>query len=148
MRIGAALDLGTERMTEAGIAKLTAIGETDSLHRLVMDLHKALNRLTAQCAEENVAGALTYGLHPEDKPLVAAFMRGLERTRGLKFDHPGLDTTAVRGETRLIIQNDIGTTDAHVLVVSVEDLSVTVTHSDVHELAREIFRGVCSIAFR
>ncbi|HMK41672.1 MAG TPA: hypothetical protein VK451_08950 [Methyloceanibacter sp.] len=135
----AALDLGTERMTEGGIAKLTAIGETDSLHRLVMDLHKALNRMTAQCAEESVAGALTYGLHPEDKPLVTAFMRGLERTRGLKFDHPGLDTTAVRGETRLMIQNDIGTTDAHVLVVSVEDLSVTVTHSDVHAPRAKFF---------
>ncbi len=137
--IGAALDLSSERVSEAGIAKLTAVGETDSLHRLVMDLHKALNRLTAQCAEESVAGALTYGLHPEDKPLVTAFMRGLARTRGLKFDHPGLDTTAVRGERRLIIQNDIGTTDAHVLVVSVEGLSVTVTHSDVHASRAKFF---------
>ena len=107
-----------------------------------MDLHKALNRLTAQCAEETVAGALTYGLRPEDKPLVAAFMRGLERTRALKFDHPGLDTTAVRGDSRLIIQNDIGTTDAHVLVVSVEGSAVTITHSDVHEPRAKFFVGL------
>ena len=48
--IGASLDLGNERISEADIAKLTSVfdGETDSLHRLVMDLHKALNRLTAQ----------------------------------------------------------------------------------------------------
>jgi uncharacterized protein Yka (UPF0111/DUF47 family) len=137
--IGGALDFGSERMSEAGIAKLTAVGETDSLHRLVMDLHKALNRMTAQCAEESIDGARCYGLHAEDRPLVAAFMRGLARTRGLKFDHPGLDTTAVRGEKRLIIQNDIGTTDAHVLVVSVEGLAVTVTHSDVHASRAKFF---------
>ena len=140
--IGAGLDATSERISEAGIARLVAVGETDSLHRLVMDLHKALNRLTAQCAEETVAGALTYGLRPEDKPLVAAFMRGLERTRALKFDHPGLDTTAVRGESRLIIQNDIGTTDAHVLVVSVEGSTVTITHSDVHEPRAKFFVGL------
>jgi uncharacterized protein Yka (UPF0111/DUF47 family) len=137
--ISSALDLASERISEAGIAKLTAVGETDSLHRLVMDLHKALNRMMAQCAEENVAGALAYGLHPGDKPFVTAFMRGVERTRWLKFDHPGLDTTAVRGETRLIIQNDIGTTDAHVLVVSIEGASVTVTHSDVHAARAKFF---------
>jgi hypothetical protein len=137
--IGSALDLASERISEAGIAKLTAVGETDSLHRLVMDLHKALNRMMAQCAEESVAGALTYGLHHEDKPLVAAFMRGVERTRWLKFDHSGLDATAVRGESRLIIQNDIGTTDAHVLVISVEGSSVTVTHSDVHAPRAKFF---------
>ena len=69
-------------------------------------------------------------------------MRGLDRTRALKFDHPGLDTTAVRGDRRLIIQNDIGTTDAHVLVVSVEGLSVTITHSDVHEPRAKFFVGL------
>ena len=137
--IGGALDLGSERMSEAGIAKLTAVGATDSLHRLVMDLHKALNRMTAQCAEESIDGARCYGLQAEDRPLVAAFMRGLARTRGLKFDHPGLDTTAVRGEKRLIIQNDIGTTDAHVLVVCIEGLAVTVTHSDVHASRAKFF---------
>ena len=138
------LSLGAERVFERDIAKATSVpGDgSDSLHRLVMDLHKALNRLTAQCAEETVSGARTYGLAPEDKPLVAAFMRGLDRTRGLKFDHPGLDTTAVRGENRLLIQNDIGTTDAHVLVVSVEGSVVTITHSDVHEPRAKFFVGL------
>jgi len=140
--IGAGLDPTSERISEAGIARLVSVGETDSLHRLVMDLHKALNRLTAQCAEDTVSGALTYGLRPEDKPLVAAFMRGLERTRALKFDHPGLDTTAVRGTSRLMIQNDIGTTDAHVIVVCVEGSTVTVTHSDVHDARAKFFVGL------
>ncbi len=39
-------------------------------------------------------------------------MRGLNRTAPLAFGHPGLGTTAVRANARLIIQNDIGTTDA------------------------------------
>jgi uncharacterized protein Yka (UPF0111/DUF47 family) len=136
--------LESERVTESDIAKVTSVATdgSDSLHRLVMDLHKALNRLTAQCAEETISGARCYGLGPEDKSLVAAFMRGLERTRGLKFDHPGLDTTAVRGENRLLIQNDIGTTDAHVLVVSVTGASVTITHSDVHEPRAKFFVGL------
>ena len=119
------LGLGKPQIAETEIAELTAVasGTQDSLHRLVMDLHKALNRLAAQCAEEVVAGAHTHGLHPDDKPLVAAFMRGLNRTRALKFNHPGLDTIAIRAGSRLVIQNDIGTTDAHVLLVGVEGLS-------------------------
>ncbi|HZP09610.1 hypothetical protein [Methyloceanibacter sp.] len=137
--IRGALDLGSGRLSEAAIAKLTEVGEADSLHRLVMDLHKALNSVTAQCAEETIDGVRCYGLHPEDRSLIEVFMKGLARTRALKFDHPGLDTTAVRGETRLIIQNDIGTTDAHVLVVSVEDMTVTVTHSDVHSSRAKFF---------
>jgi uncharacterized protein Yka (UPF0111/DUF47 family) len=142
--IGAGVSLGKDHIAEADIAKLTAVTRdgTDSLHRLVMDLHKALNRLAAQCAEEVVSGALTYGLGPDDKALVAAFMRGLDRTRALKFNHPGLGTTAVHGDRRLIIQNDIGTTDAHVLVVSVEGLSLTITHSDVHESRAKFFIGL------
>ena len=41
------------------IAKLTRVsdGDGDSLHRLIMDLHKSLNRLAAEHAEEVVAGA-------------------------------------------------------------------------------------------
>jgi phosphohistidine swiveling domain-containing protein len=41
----------------ARITELSALPEgADSLHRLVMDLHKALTRLSAACAEEDVAG--------------------------------------------------------------------------------------------
>jgi len=136
--------LGKQHIAETEIAELTAVtsGEQDSLHRLVMDLHKALNRLAAQCAEEVVAGAHTHGLQPDDKPLVAAFMRGLDRTRALKFNHPGLDTIAIRSGARLVIQNDIGTTDAHVLLVGVEGLCVTVTHTDVHEPRAKFFIGL------
>lgn len=121
------------------VARLTgAQEEADSLHRLVMDLHKALNRIAADCAEDTLDGAHVYGLAADDKPAVVAFMRGLNATRALKFDHPGLDTMATRASERLLIQNDIGTTDAHVMVIAVQGLTVTVTYTDVH-LARAKF---------
>ena len=126
------------------IAKLTGVTESnvDSLHRLVMDLHKVLNRLAAGCAEEIVAGAHVFGLRPDDHRSVESFMRGLEETRGLKFDHPGLDTMATRSGDRLLIQNDIGTTDAHVVVITVKDDAVTVTYTDVHRARAKFFVGL------
>jgi len=117
----------------ARISRLTSIAQqNDSLHRLVMDLHKELNRLAADCAETTVAGAHAFGLQPGDHAAVGSFMRGLDETRALKFNHPGLDTTAMRSGERLLIQNDIGVTDAHVVVIAVEGNSVTVTYTDVH----------------
>ena len=110
----------------------------DSVHLLVMEMHKALNVLQAEIATDNVDGALTYGLSADDRVLAAAFMKGINRTRALKFDHPGLGTTATRIDGKLVIQNDIGTTDAHVLVVHVEGMRATVTYTDNH-LARLIF---------
>jgi hypothetical protein len=128
----------------ARIARLTGLSEPggDSLHRLVMDLHKALNRLAAGCAEEVLAGAHVYGLLPDDRPVVAAFMRGVERTRALKFDHPGLDTIATRSGSRLVIQNDIGATDAHVIVIAVDQAGVTITYTDVHLARARFFTGL------
>jgi uncharacterized protein Yka (UPF0111/DUF47 family) len=65
-------------------------------------------------------------------------MEGVNRTMALKFDHPGLGTSATRSGQKLVIQNDIGTTDAHVVVIHVEGLRVEVTYTDVH-LQRLIF---------
>ena len=104
----------------------------DSLHRLVMDLHKRLNAMQAELAEETMDGAAAYNLAEADRPLVSAFMAGLNRTAKLKFTHPGLATTATRAGGRLVIQNDIGTTDAHVIVIHVQGLAVSVTYTDVH----------------
>jgi uncharacterized protein Yka (UPF0111/DUF47 family) len=110
----------------------------DSLHLMVMDLHKELNRLQQQIASENIDGACVYGIEAEDRPLIAAFMSGLNRTRELKFDHPGLGTTATRSGERLILQNDIGLTEAHVLVIHVEPPRVSLICTDVH-LQRLLF---------
>jgi hypothetical protein len=66
-------------------------------------------------------------------------MRGLKRTRGLKFNHPGLDTIAISTGPHLVIQNDIRTADAHVLLVGIEELTVTITHTDVHKAGAKFF---------
>ncbi len=126
------------------IARLTAISsdDGDSLHRLVMDLHKALNSLAAGHAEEVIAGAHGYGLLPEDRSAVEAFMRGVQATEKLKFCHPGLATTATRAGVRLTIQNDIGETDAHVVVIAVDADAVTVTYTDVHLARARFFAGL------
>jgi uncharacterized protein Yka (UPF0111/DUF47 family) len=114
-------------------------GGADSVHLLVMDLHKALNQLAAATAVENVGGARVLRLQPGDRTRVAAFMTGLCRTAPLAFGHPGLGTTATRSGDRLVIQNDIGVTDAHVLVVHIDDLQVTITYTDVHRLRTKFF---------
>ncbi len=131
-------------ITAAQIAALTSggAGSGDTVHRLVMDVHKALNALQARIASEIIDGAHAYGLTGGDRALVAAFMRGVNRTAGLKFDHPGLGTTATRSGQRLVIQNDIGTTEAHVLVVHVEDARVTLTYTDVHMQRLMFFQGL------
>lgn len=110
----------------------------DSIHLLVMQMHKELNRLQQQISAESIEGAHVYGIEEADRNWIAAFMRGVNRTRRLKFGHVGLDTTATRTQGKLVIQNDIGTTDAHVLVIHVSFPHVTVTYTDVH-IQRLIF---------
>jgi pyruvate,orthophosphate dikinase len=126
--------LADDRISGGYISRLTAAqrGAGDSVHLLVMDLHKELNRLQQQLATEAIDGARVYGVREEDRPLVAAFMAGLNQTREVKFDHPGLGTTATRAGERLVLQNDIGLTEAHVLVIHVERQQVTLTYTDVH----------------
>jgi uncharacterized protein Yka (UPF0111/DUF47 family) len=114
----------------------------DSVHLLVMDLHRELNRAQLRTSERSLDGAAVYALSDADEPLVRAFMRGLHTTAHLKFDHPGLGTAATRAGSRLIIQNDIGTTDAHVLVVHVEGLTVSLVYTDVHPLRLRFFRDL------
>src|SRR5271157_1431881 len=122
----------------AGLASARRGGD-DSLHLLVMVLHKALNRIAAATAVEEIDGARVHGLDDAGRARVHAFMRGLNRTARLAFGHPGLDTTAGRVGARLTIQNDIGATDAHVLVVHVEGLAVTATYTDVHRVRAKFF---------
>ena len=144
--IKGATSLGSSDDIElAQIARLTGLAadrDGDSLHRLIMDLHKDLNSLAAAHAEEVLAGAHVYALLPEDRPAIEAFMRGVEATQKLKFSHPGLATTATRAGARLTIQNDLGETDAHVVVIVVEPDAVTVIHTDVHLARARFFTGL------
>ncbi|HYN39836.1 MAG TPA: hypothetical protein VES39_11355, partial [Rhodospirillales bacterium] len=112
----------------------------DSLHLVVMDVHKALNRLQAEIATETIGGAKAYAIGAKDRALIEAFMAGIARTSPLKFNHPGLAATATASGGRLIIQNDLGTTDAHVLVVAVEGLIARVTYTDIHPERLAFFR--------
>lgn len=116
--------------------------DSDSLHLLVMDMHRALNALQASLAGETIDGCSAYGIRAGDRPLIAAFMAGVNRTAPLKFDHPGLSATATRVGDKLVLQNDIGTTDAHVLVIHVVGRTVTVTYTDVHLPRLLFFQGM------
>jgi len=116
----------------------------DSVHLLVMDLHRALNRLAMQLAEETLDGAHAFGLQAADRPRVRAFMQGVNRTRHLKFDHPGLDTAATHDDGALLIQNDIGTNDAHVLVIRIQERRISLTYSDLHRPRFEFFQTLLS----
>jgi hypothetical protein len=113
-------------------------GKDDSLHILFMDIHRILNKMQEELAVENLDGAKIYLVPEEDRELIIAFMAGVNRTFPLKFDHPGLGTTATRISDKLVIQNDIGETEAHVLVIHVMGLEVSVTYTDVH-LRRLLF---------
>lgn len=137
-----------DQLTSAQLHALTS-GERggerdseDSLHLLVMDLHRQLNRLAAALATEDVDGAHVWQVLPDDKLRIAAFMRGLNRTAPLRFDHPGLGTAATRDGTRLLLQNDIGENDVHVLVVQVEGRTVTLRYSDLHRVRFEFFQSL------
>ena len=117
-------------------------GAGDSLHRLVMDLHRELNQLQRFLSQESIGGASVYGLDDGDRPRVEAFMAGVNRTAPLKFEHSGLGTTATRAGQALLLQNDIGMTDAHVLVVRIQDLQCTVTHADPHLQRLRFFQSL------
>lgn len=119
-----------------------ARGGGDSLHLVVMDLHRDLNRLQGRIAQESIEGARVYGLADADRPLIRAFMSALNATAPLKFEHPGLGTTATRTGDRLVIQNDIGTTEAHVLVLQVIGLEAILTYTDVHARRARFFQSL------
>ncbi|MGE3958703.1 MAG: hypothetical protein AB7H96_18465 [Vicinamibacterales bacterium] len=134
---------GDDVLQLSEVETLTRVGAgSDTVHQLVMDLHRELIALQVVIASEAIDGAVVYGLDECDRPLVGAFMSGVNQTAALKLDHPGLGTTATRTGGRLVIQNDIGTTDAHVLVVSVSGLSATVTYADVHRSREQFFRDL------
>lgn len=116
--------------------------DEDTVHQLVMDLHRELNHLQASIARESIDGAKAYGLADGDRALVRAFMAGLNETAPLKGDHPGLGTTATRSDTRLSIQNDLGTTDAHVIVINVSGFVATIIYTDIHRRRAEFFRSL------
>lgn len=123
-----------DQLTASAIETLTRLASNghDTIHQIVSDLHWELNRLQSTVSVELLDGAHVYGLADVDRQLVRAFMRGIHETSALKFDHAGLDTTAMRDRDHLSIQNDLGATDAHVVVIHVAELAATIIYTDVH----------------
>ena len=133
-----------DRIARDNVSAIAGLGSGagDTLHQFVIDVHKALNALQAQLAEESLDGAAVYRIDEDDRPAIQAFMKGLNRTAWLKFDHPGLATTATRAGERLVIQNDLGTTDAHVLVIHVQGLTADVSCTDLHPERLDFFKSM------
>lgn len=159
----ACLDEGGQKAFEARLAKLAPNANTgrisaaqidgmtsgdrkagDSIHLVIMDAHRAINALQTRMAAELLDGAHVHGLTARSKPLVMAFMKGVNRTAPLKFNHPGLGTTATEHDGRVLIQNDIGTTDAHVLIVRIAEKTATLTYTDIHRPRLEFFQSLFS----
>ena len=138
--VSAALSLEGDLVDSEDVVRLTAGrgGDGNSLHLVVMDAHRELNALETRIATESIDGARVHDLAPGDRGLVRAFMRGVQSTERLRFDHPGLGTIATRTGPALVLQNDLGTTDAHVVVIRVAGRVVTITYTDVH-LVRLLF---------
>jgi len=100
--------------------------------RLIREIEEMLIPLQEKMTPEEVYGATTYLVEPEDMFLIRSFMIGLNRTELLRFDHPGLGTSVIRAGNSLLIQNEIGMTDANILILQITGLHVTIRYTDVH----------------
>jgi uncharacterized protein Yka (UPF0111/DUF47 family) len=66
-------------------------------------------------------------------------MKGVNTTAPLKFDHPGLETIATRYDGCLVIQNELGTTAGHRLVIRVAGMDVTISYADARRSRCDFF---------
>jgi len=120
-----------------------AVGPGEAgLQRLVEDLRLALKSLQQTLVEENVGGAWAYGLGQDDQTLLTALMSGLNRTAPLKFEEPGLDTTATRSGDELLVQVDLRGSEAHALLVRIGGTTCRLTLADPHLQRVRFFQGL------
>jgi hypothetical protein len=133
-----------DQMSNATIAELTNVTRNghDTVHQLIVDMHAELDLLQDAVSIETIDGAQVYNVADADRALVRAFMTGVHETAGLKFSRPGLRTTATRDGERLSIQNNLGATQPHIVVIQIEHLVVTITCSDVHRARLRFFQGL------
>lgn len=133
-----------DQITNVTIKALTSQTRNghDTVHQLTTDMHAELDRLQATVATETIDGARAFGVADGDRPLVRAFMAGVHETEGLKFSHPGLNTTVAGDGVRLSIQNTLGSTPAHLIVVHVEQRVATITYTDEHPRRLRFFQGL------
>ncbi|MBD3163302.1 MAG: hypothetical protein GF346_12555 [Candidatus Eisenbacteria bacterium] len=133
-----------DRIDSTVVERLTSADRQggEKLHLVVMDAHKAISRCGRQLAREKIGGIAVYGISEKDRTAVAAFAEGINRTAPLRFDHPGLGSTGTRIGDRLVLQNDIGQTDAHIFILSVEENAVDFTYTDVHRRRLQFFQSL------
>ena len=116
----------------------------DTVYQLALDLHRELNRLQGSISVDTVDGASSYNVPGSHRELVRAFMEGVNETSPLKFDHPGMATTAAGEGNRLTIHNDLSATDAHVITIQVDGLTATLTYTDSHRPRVRFFQDLMS----
>lgn len=133
-----------DQMTNTTIAELTTVTRNghDTVHQLIVDMHAELNTLQDAVAAETLDGAYVYDLTDANRPLVRAFMTGVQESEALKFGHPGLNTVASRDGDRLSIHIDLGSTPPHVVAIDIENLVVAIRYSDVHRARLRFFQGL------
>ena len=91
-----------DSISGAQISALTSGGQggTDTVHRLVMDMHKALNALQARIASETIDGAHAYGM-ADERPAAGRRVHARREPHGgpqVRPPGPGDDRDALRRE--------------------------------------------------
>jgi hypothetical protein len=125
------------------VSQLTrAVEGQDSIQELVVALRRLVDEFQASLARDGIDGAVVYGIAEDDRFLVQAFMRGVNRTSSLRFDHPGLGTIATRSDGALIIQSDIGSSDGHLLLTRISGLACAVTYVAPHLQTVRFFQAL------
>jgi hypothetical protein len=117
-----------------------AVGDGVSLASLCTDLCREVAALRRGLASEEVAGATGYHLEPADRERVERFRTGVAAATPEGFEHPGLATLAVRHGARLVLEHDLDTASAEVLLLDVEEREVTISYTDVHRERLRAFR--------
>ena len=133
-----------DQVTSATVHVLTSQTRNghDTVHHLTMDMHAELDRLQSAISTETIDGARAFGVTDADRPFVRAFMAGVHETSGLKFSHPGMNTTVAGDGRRLSIQNDFGSSPVHLIVIHVEDRVATITYTDEHRARLRFLEGL------
>jgi hypothetical protein len=123
-----------DHVSLGSIAAFTALSRNghDTVYQLALDLHRELNRLQGSISLDTLDGASSYNVPSANRELVRAFMEGVNQTSPLKFDHPGMNTTATGEGDRLTIQNDLSATGAHAIAIRVDGLTATLNYTDIH----------------
>ena len=114
----------------------------DNFLNLIRATEDLLIPLREAMTPEDVYGSTTYLVEPEDIYLIRSFMIGLNRTESLRFEHPGLGTTAIRAGASLLILNEIGMTDYNFLILTITGVTISIQYFDPHISRISFFKNL------